>query len=88
MTGQELAKEISRFVNRMANGKEEQEFVDALMREHRTLQQNTFGLLCQLIREWASVEENRYDLRNEFTVQTCKKIVETVEEVRYNPPFI
>ena len=86
MNGKELAKELSKFVNCMANGKEEQEFVDAFMREHRTLQQSAFGLVCQLVKAWS--EQEHFDLRNEYTVKTCKKIMEAVGDVRYNPPLI
>lgn len=88
MTGKELAKELSQFVNVMANDKNEKEFIDAMMREHRTLQQNSFGLVCKLIKAWSEVEDNRYDLRNEFTVKTCQEITKSVDSVNYSPPFV
>ena len=88
MTGKELAKQLSQFVNIMANAKEEDEFVEAIMREHRTLQQSTFKLVMKLIVAWAETGDDFYDLRNEYTVLQCKEILDKIPELRYNPPFI
>ena len=60
------------------------------MRDHRTLQQNTFGLMSKLVSAWAERAEDEfsYDLRNEFTVKTCKEIVDAVPQVGCRPPCI
>jgi hypothetical protein len=83
----ELADKLSRFVN---SGTQEdiQMLADAVLKDHRTLQQQTFGFFLMCIRKWAALEGNWYDLRNEWTVQTCKQIVEKVDDVQYCPPFI
>lgn len=86
MTGEEMARELTKFVNRLGNNKEEKEFCDALMREHRTLQQSVFSLFSAAIQEWAKQEN--FDARNEFTVNTCKKIVSSVDDMNYRPPMI
>ena len=51
-----------------------QEFAEEMMNEHRTLQQSMFGLFLRTIEEWS--KQKRYDLRNEYTVETSKKIME------------
>lgn len=84
---EELADKLSRFVNG-ATREDLDQLADAVLREHRTLQQQTFGFFLACVRKWAALKENWYDLRNEWTVQTCKKIVEKVDEVQYDPPLI
>ncbi|RPI52556.1 MAG: hypothetical protein EHM49_00310 [Deltaproteobacteria bacterium] len=83
----ELANKLSRFVNGCTQDGVVA-LADEILREHRTLQQQTFGLFLTCIRKWAALGEGWYDLRNEWTVQTCKKIVEKVEDVQYSPPFV
>lgn len=53
-------------------------FADQLChREHRTLQQLSFGVMIACIKEWAKAHsENRFDARNEATVKLCSEIVE------------
>ena len=81
-------EEAQAFTNRLANDEEQKEFVKALMTEHRTLQQSVFDLMCKCIQTWAKTPEDRYDARNEFTIKTCKKIVDRVEEVKYSAPMV
>lgn len=52
---------------------------ESMQRQHRTLQQMSFAAMMWMIKEWASLPETHYDLRNEFTVKTCKKIMQEVE---------
>jgi len=70
-----MVKKLIDFVNYFCFPKKE--FAEALMREHRTLQQSTFDLFLTCIAEWAKQEH--YDLRNEATVLTCRKIVELLD---------
>lgn len=86
---QELADKLSRFVN--GNSQEcIQKLADTVLRDHRTLQQQTFGFFLICIRKWAALalSESRYDARNEWTVQVCRQIVDWVEDVEDRPPFI
>jgi hypothetical protein len=86
----ELADQLSRFIN--SNGQLNKELLaDAILRDHRTLQQQTFGFFLTCIRKWAALAkegESGFDLRNAWTVDVCEKIVAAVEEVKYTPPLI
>jgi len=75
-TGKEVVDLLSKFCNNMCV--DEKEFVDALMNEHRTLQQGIFKIMAKCIIEWSKKEEGQYDLRNTATVEKCKKIVAAV----------
>jgi hypothetical protein len=84
---QELADKLSRFIN--GNSQEcIQKLADTVLRDHRTLQQQTFGFFLICIRKWAALGEHGYDLRNAWTVQVCKQIVDWVEDAQYQPPLI
>lgn len=78
-TGEEVAEILTSFVNG-ASSQDKKEFVEKLTkREHRTLQQQAFGLFIEAIFAWSKTEENRYDLRNEYTVQTSKEIADLLK---------
>ena len=68
----QVVNELSKFANAMCP--KGQEFAQEIMREHRTLQQSMFGLFLRTMEEWSKQEH--YDLRNEYTVETSKKIME------------
>lgn len=68
---------LSEFVNNY--GCDVKGFANAIMREHRTLQQSMFRLFIKTISEWAKLSELQYDLRNEYTVQSSKKIMKVLE---------
>jgi len=77
--GRELARAMGKLVNVMGGNKAaEQGFIDELTnREHRTLQQSSFGLMLKVMEKWAEDYENgRYDGRNEFALKQCKAIVD------------
>lgn len=79
LTGKELANAVSDFVNG-ADKESKKEFVNTLThRTHRTLQQLSFGLFLDAIFEWADNAENNFDMRNEYTVETSRKIKELIE---------
>ncbi len=79
-TEQELVEEavakLSKFVNNMCHNP--MLFVDAIMIEHRTLQQSIFNVFMQCIKAWA--ETKNFDARNEYTVTLCKKIMAAVKD--------
>jgi len=76
--GKALATMLTHFMNG-ANEVGERAFVKELMCTHRTLQQSVFSLFMKCIEEWAHAwEEERYDLRNEFT---CKKSFEIMKGI-------
>jgi len=72
-------------LNVMGNGPEE--FVNFILSDHRTLQQNMGRIVAELIKGWAEDAENgHYDLRNEATVLWAKKVME--EAPPFPMPFI
>ena len=78
--GQEAADEafevLSRFVNGMCH--ENGRFVDRVMSEHKTLQQQMFRLFMSVVERWA--EQEHYDVRNEYTILKSKEIIKLLEE--------
>lgn len=55
--------------------------IEALRTNHRTLNQNFFRMLIEVIRQYA---EFRFDLRNEASVKLCKFIADKIEEDKNN----
>ena len=82
-TGKEMADELASFVNNY--GCDEKGFVEAVMREHRTLQQSLFRLFMQCIDEWSKKKAFEFDGRNEHTIMTSKMIVATIPDGKYVP---
>jgi hypothetical protein len=74
---QHIAREMSGFVNSYSN--RNKEFNLEMAREHRTLQQN-FTKLCLQWIEFVASDDYRYDLRNEDSHTTCKKMIETFKK--------
>ena len=68
----EAVSAFSRWVNNMAH--ENSDFVQSVMSEHRTLQQQMFETMLSCMDAWAKQEH--YDLRNEFCVLKCREIME------------
>lgn len=67
-----VVRDFSDWVNGM--GHRNEAFVEAVMREHRTLQQQIFEVMLACIAEWAKQEH--YDARNEYTVLKCREIIQ------------
>jgi hypothetical protein len=67
-------------VNRESPGFTTEAFVNAVSRQHRTLQQGFFTWICLLITHYAVLKEDQYDLRNEATVQLCRELLPIVKE--------
>ncbi len=65
------ARVLSDWVNDM--GHKNEVFVQAVMQEHRTLQQQMFEVMLACIAEWAKAEQ--YDARNAFTILKCREIM-------------
>jgi hypothetical protein len=78
---EEIVHKLEDFANSFITGKFEEHFADMITSCHRTIQQNIFRLFLPTIKKWArAYEENRYDLRNEDTVKTCKKMIDALGE--------
>lgn len=74
--GQELSKIVTDFVNNYNSPDED--FLKALKREHRTLQQSATRLFLKAIETMAETEHT--DARNEAAVKTCREIVQAYED--------
>lgn len=79
--GSKAQRAVSNFVNGM--GHKDQEFVDALMSDHRTLQQSTMRLFMACIKAWSEVEPAWCDLRNQDTIALAKLIVSATDGKDY-----
>lgn len=67
----EVVKAFSAWVNGM--GHKNAAFVEAVMQEHRTLQQQMFEVMLACIEAWAKQEH--YDARNEYTIKKCREVM-------------
>jgi hypothetical protein len=63
---------LSDWVNGM--GHNNQAFVEAVMQEHRTLQQSMFEVMLACMDAWAKTKH--FDARNEFTITKCREIIQ------------
>lgn len=87
----EIAKEISRAVNRISSGRGTLEaLAEELSTDHRTLQQGIMaGLVVPLLRLWAAdFESGHYDDRNEATVKAAYAAIEWIDKASPGFPFI
>lgn len=74
--GEEVAQELSDFVNSMHQPQEE-DFVNTVLSNHRTLQTDTFNLFYTCLEGWASnADSGNYDSRNENACKTSKMMVD------------
>ncbi len=88
LSNEEEAKQAVAVMSKFNNnfGCDIETFVEAMSKQHRTLQQSFTNVCLAWLRKLAATEE--YDLRNEASVKIAKKIVEAVEDVRYKLPCI
>lgn len=71
---EQAARAVSDFVNNMSH--KNSDFVEAMAREHRTLQQSFTGLCLAWLAHLAQLGEGEFDGRNEASVQRAKLIAE------------
>jgi aspartate/glutamate racemase len=79
--GQEFAQEFSHFLNTLGN-KRLEDAADAMMNEHRTLQQAGMRFFMMYAERMA---KQNHDLRNEASVKLAKAIMELPPKVRCLP---
>ena len=86
MTGDGAARTLAHYVN--ALGSDHADFVEQLTRnEHRTLQQSTMGLFLECVDAWAAKKDHEYDLRNQATVEMCRKIRAALTDDGWDVPL-
>jgi len=74
-----VAEAVGDLVNNMCFDSEE--FVEAIMSQHRTLQQSTFRLFIDTMKRWEKMGEiGLYDARNEQTVMQSKILLNAMRE--------
>ena len=77
--GEEVAQILLDFVNGSSNNYEN--FAEAIVQSHRTLQQCIFKLFTVCLKKWASYKEkNWYDDRNKATIQLSSKLWDEVKD--------
>lgn len=77
--GTEVAEELSDFVNSMYSD-QENDFVESVLTDHRTLQSDTFNLFCKCLEGWArNADSGNYDARNEGACKVSKMMIEATE---------
>jgi hypothetical protein len=80
LNGKELANELTNFVNNF--NCDHDEFINAFIREHRTLQQSSFRLFLMLMEKMASEEYGKTcDGRNKGSHEVAKKLVKGFREL-------
>ena len=83
----EVVDKLVKVVNVMGHRNENAEhFAEALQRQHRTLQQGTWDVLFKVIAIYA--ERANADLRNQASLDACKKIAKFMEDEQIYLPFI
>lgn len=96
MTGQEIAKLIldqSNQYGSIRRGGIGVEMAEAILAEHRTLQQATIGILFKVLIEIGKAIEPgpmTTDLRNQAAIEACVRLVELEEagEINTRFPFV
>lgn len=84
LDGKEMADLLGDFVNPMHH--DSQGFVEGIMRQHRTLQQETFKLMWKCIEKWSEIYElGHYDERNGDTCRLCNEIYKAHKDSIYLP---
>lgn len=90
-TKEDTARSLARLLATSVNSStfDVASFVDELvLHEHRTLQQNVFGLFLDLLRGWDKAKQyENYDARNEWTVNKASSILSHLGPYAA-PPFI
>lgn len=74
--GQIAAEQLTNFLN-SATMEDREEFVTAILAEHRELQQRVFNLMVNTQLGFATLDKTEsYDYRNEYAVKQSVKIAE------------
>lgn len=88
MNGKQIAEEMCNTLNSFNNAEDRQQFVEAISRQHRSLQQQTIGLLMEVVAKFAKMrKDNDYDLRNDAATKLCNEIYEEFGD-KFRMPFI
>ena len=79
-TGQEVAEVLSNFANG-ATQKDKEMFVEAVVTDHKTLQEDTFIMFLNCMKQWAEMNRNgNFDARNEYTCKASAVMIQALKE--------
>lgn len=79
ITGKQVAETFSEFVNVSIHDKEE--FADAVLNEHRYLQEEMFKSMLKCIEGWSEAKDfGGYDERNLYTVKASKAMIQGLKD--------
>jgi hypothetical protein len=87
----ELATEISEFANvhgARSNNEEVQDLIKRMLRDHRTLQQNTMRIVIEYLKAVATQQLSQCDARNEASTLLASKLLENVSDEQLYLPYI
>lgn len=84
MNPHDLAKRVSALVNGSSQ-RQVEAFLDDLLNDHRTLQQQTWSLFMQFIVKFALKKNSEVDARNEYAHHQSQAIVDFLLE---RPDFL
>ena len=88
VTGKEVAEALCNTLNNFNNKEEREQFVKEICNQHRSLQQQTIGLLMEVVKAFAEKRlNNDYDLRNDKSTELCSEIYKTFGD-KFRMPFI
>lgn len=75
---QKMAEAIANFANNYNSPNKE--LADAIMLQHRTIQQSIFEMFLFVIHEWSKrTAYGKHDLRNEYTVKKSAEIMKLLD---------
>lgn len=88
--GKEAALAVSSGVNNMTYSREFiEEFVNTIMRDHRTLQQSTGNLVMKLLEAWSQARrESQFDARNDAVTEFAQWVTHNCPSQLRAFPFI
>lgn len=78
MTAEEVQNVVSSFVNNF--NCDEKGFIDAVLRDHRTLQQSTVRLCFKVIEAFAELPSNMTDPRNESAARVSREVIDAFKK--------
>ena len=81
MNGKDVGKMVSDLMNNMNSQYDEDLFVNEILLQHRTIQQQVCKLMLRMIVAWGdNGRSERYDARNEMTCKISEKLLTILEE--------
>ena len=78
-----ITSSITNYLNIMGCDNQKKEFIKAMSREHRALQEEFSELCFAWIAHCSELKDNEYDARNEGAVKVSKEILKKYPDFKY-----